>query len=535
MAANPPARPASGPFSDSRGCKDWLGGLPLTNIPQAQQLVLEGLRAFNRGDLEAMERLKCLELMREKVAFLQTEQRSRYFGKSLPLSPNDQTAWTTGRALLEEMEAGYRVCLAAAQEGGSEIARLAPLAAQRVMRHLGAQMLFHAMVYRRFDPALWLRLHGEFAAAESAGRADERVKDSLEGEEGLSSIREAYVSVLLMQAADLAEMAAPQMDFVEALVRMWSHKVRLLAEATAGTDPGSTFPLAVDLAEPAGAVPLRAGDRRPSHRVLDVEQVSRSIRRRIKALQAGEEPAALGLPAEAGTIDLLAQLQRLHRLWCDGAPRAPSRIPEEKSAALAFGIPEIHYFLSEGVVFEQPDKPRELTRQEKDDIAVFGAVTDRTRNMRAVDHNFGVENWAVVDEMLGAWRLLRPSTASRGVAIGRIVAVRLRDRGPFYLGMIKALVQETDGRIEITVALFPGKPEPIAVRGADSRTRQGASWTQGFRLPPLERLGIPESLVVPTGIAARGRGIELWDGGPKDSTVHEILERGTDFDRVTAF
>jgi hypothetical protein len=39
--------------------------------------------------------------------------------------------------------------------------------------------------------------------------------------------------------------------------------------------------------------------------------------------------------------------------------------------------------------------------------------------------------------------------------------------------------------------------------------------------------------VVPTGIAARGRGIEIWAGGPKESTVHEVLERGTDFDRVT--
>ena len=38
-----------------------------------------------------------------------------------------------------------------------EIGRHAPLMMQRVVRYLGAQMLFHAMVYRRFDPALWLR------------------------------------------------------------------------------------------------------------------------------------------------------------------------------------------------------------------------------------------------------------------------------------------------------------------------------------------------------------------------------------------
>jgi hypothetical protein len=113
--------------------------------------------------------------------------------------------------------------------------------------------------------------------------------------------------------------------------------------------------------------------------------------------------------------------------------------------------------------------------------------------------------------------------------------MRLGETATFFLGMVKALVQETDGRIVITVALFPGRPEPIAVRAADSRNRQGANWAQGIRLPAMERLGIPESLVVPTGLASRGRGIELWMGGAKESTVYEVLERGTDFDRVTIF
>ena len=35
MSSNPPATLA---FADARGCKEWLGALPLTNIPQAQSL-----------------------------------------------------------------------------------------------------------------------------------------------------------------------------------------------------------------------------------------------------------------------------------------------------------------------------------------------------------------------------------------------------------------------------------------------------------------------------------------------------------------
>jgi len=120
--------------------------------------------------------------------------------------------------------------------------------------------------------------------------------------------------------------------------------VRVLVDPPAGAETGTTFPLAVDLAKSIGARPLHADDRRPTHRVLDVEGLSKSIRRRLKGLQAGEEPASLGLPAEAGAIDALAQLGRLHKLWCEGAPpRPPAKISEEKSAMLAFGIPEIHF------------------------------------------------------------------------------------------------------------------------------------------------------------------------------------------------
>jgi hypothetical protein len=275
---------------------------------------------------------------------------------------------------------------------------------------------------------------------------------------------------------------------------------------------------------------------RECHRILDVEQLSKSIRRRIRGLQNEEEPASLGLPAEASALDALHQLQRLHKLWCEGAPpRPPAKVPEETVAGLTFGVNEVHFFLTGGKVFEQPDRQRELTRQEKNDIAMFGRITERTQTMMVSDMNFNVESWGVIDEMLGAWRLQRPPTASKGVAIGRLVAMRLGDSAPFLLGMISALVQETDGRVVITVTLFPGRPEPIAVRAADARNRTNAHWVQGFRLPAIDKLSIPESYVVPGGMALRGRGVETFIGAPKETTVYEVLDHGTDFDRITVF
>ena len=76
---------------------------------------------------------------------------------------------------------------------------------------------------------------------------------------------------------------------------------------------------------------------------------------------------SLGLPAEASVIDALTQLGRLHKLWCEGAPpRPPAKIPGEKSAGLAFGLPEIHFFVTGGGGFRAAGKMGELTRREKE-------------------------------------------------------------------------------------------------------------------------------------------------------------------------
>jgi hypothetical protein len=482
-----------------------------------------------------MERLKCLELMRDKIAFLQGEQRARYFGKTLPLSPNDANAWVNGRALLEEMETGYRRCLATAEAEGGELARLAALITHRIVRYIGAQMLFHAIVYRRFEPQLWTRLHQQYAAAESAGIAGESIKDSLEGEGGQSSVAEAYAQVVLIQAAFLSEMTAPQMDFAEALLRLWARKVEVRATPAAGnTAPADA--LVVDLTKSIGARPQSRAELASNQRIIDSEQLSRSIRRRIHGLQNGEDLATLGLPAEASALDVQSELKRLHKLWCEGAPPRPATMASKtEKAGLVFGLGEIHFFIAGGKPFEQPDKKRELTSQEKQDIEVFGRVREQTQSKMMGAFNYTVEAWSVVDEMLGAVRVLRPPTASRGVLIGRLCAVRLGDTSPFFLGMVKELVHETDGRIIATIALFPGKPEALAVRAGDARNRANAQWTQGFRLPALEKMRIPGSLVVPSGMGQRGRGVEMWADGAKESTVEDVLERGSDFDRVTVY
>ena len=520
-------------FSDGRTCREWLKTIPLTNVSQAQQMLLDALRDMSRAELAAIERLTCLELMRDKVAFLQAEQRARHSGKAIPLSHGDMKSWETSRVLVEEMEAGYSMCFAEATSGEPGMEPHFALIIQRIMRYIGLQMLFAGLIYRRFDPALWARLHLQWLEAEGRRLMHAKVKDSVGSVDGISSVCAAYVAVLLAQMANTHELAPRQIDFVDTILK------RFAAKVTVETDPAlcAAAPLlVVDLFGAEGVQRLPHEEVAEHLRFLNIDGLSKSLRGRILKLREGEAPGNLNLPADWSIPDCLAQLSRLLKIWCEGgALRAPSVVPDETQATLSFGIGEIHYFVS-GDIFEQPEKKRELTRQELNDIAMFGKISEATKRARHADVAFSTENWGVVNEGNGFVRLLRPSQSVRGVAIGRLVGVRMGARGAKFLAVVREIVQELEGSIFVVLVRLPGEPEAIAVRPTDVRNRAGSQFVQGFRLPAVPDLKEPETLIIPGGVAQPGRGIDVFAQGQAESreiTLHEFVERGADFDRVT--
>ncbi len=538
---SPNAKAGSLFFFDARTCKEWLKAIPLTSVAQSQQKILDALRMLNAdANFQPIERLTTMELMREKVSFLLGEQRIRYVGKSLPLSSGDLAAWNVSIALLTEMESGYRRCYQDAQGDGRELSVHAALIIQRIMRYIGLGMLMAGFIYRRYDKIVWMRLHLQWIEAETRDLTNVRVKDSVGTADGYSSVAQAYIAVLLGQLANIYELGPREIDFTDAVLKRFTNKVAIVLPGETKL-PADTL-LAVDLMADEGAGFCSSQTPGEHLRVLEVYELSRSLRRRIKKLAAGEDPTTMDLPSGWGAPEAMQQLARLHNRWCEPSSSRPvAGIPVEHNGIVAFGIPEIHFFLS-GDFFEQPDVKRELSRQEMSDIAMFGRVTESTTRARYAEFNYGSETWAVVDESRGHLRLIRPTNSSRSLAIGRLVGVRIatttdssNKSNDFYLCVVRGLVEETANQFTVTLAMLPGKPEATSVRASDNKSRS-ATYTQGFRLPPMDALGIPETLVIPANFVPRGRGVDIFHpghGSPKQVNIVDFIDRGLDFDRVT--
>lgn len=519
-------------FSDGSSCREWLKTIPLTNVVQAQTAVLDAIRYMNRIEMLPIERLSCLEMLRDKVAFLLTEQRFRYIAKSIPLSAADSNAWKISTSLTEEMEAGYRRCSTDAIVDTDPLFPHAALIIQRCIRYIGLQMLMSSFLYRRFDPSLWQRLHTQWQDAEKRGIHLVRVRDTVGVADGNSSVTQAYSAVVLGQAANVYELTPRQIEFVDAIMKRFGHKVTIDRAAPANSNGLHHI---VDLNSTTGAEFVGLFEENESIRHLNIEDLSRSLRRRIRKLGEGVDLASLDLPTDISPGEAQTQLIRLNKFWCEGeAQRSIPIVPDEEAAEVCFGLNDTHFLLT-GQVFEQPNKPQEMTRQQMNDLVMFGKISNTSQRMKAMDVTISRETWGIIDEGKATLRLLRAANSAHGLMMGRILGVKIDKRGSYYLGAVRELLQELDGSIFVGVGMLPGKPDPISARPADGKGKPSNPYTQAFRMPSLDVLKISESLIVPSGMAQIGKGIEILHptvGVAKVVTVTEFLERGSDYDRV---
>lgn len=518
------------PFDDARGCKKWLASIAVSNVPQAQQTVLDMVRVLNRSPMPALERLKCLETCREKAGFLQNEARIRLGSKSLPLEKQDDDNWQLAFDLAGEMENGYRQCLNVAEIEGGDLATAIAFMQQRLIRYIALQFSLCNLIYRPAPPGLWIRLHQVYRESEARGVARDFVKDSLEAYEGNSSVQGAYVETLLRQESEPNGLSPQQQEMVDQIVMLVGSKATLVKETAGLKLPPS---LAVELTIDNGPLPSANVPPGPATRFIATDALFRNLRGGQKKLTEGELPPALGLPANWNRQETLQLLQRLEKCWCSGGlPRPQRRSSSETMVQLATGFYEAYTFIA-GRPFEPPDGTRALTPEEERDIGMFGRISAVTHQRLRTVQNVELDTWLVIDEAPGMLRVQRPDAADRRVAWGRLLVIKLGMSKDFYLATIKELLQDDQAGFRAMLIPFAGKPQPIAINAPDRAKDGKDEWLPGFEIPANERLQTPATLVVPVGYATPGRVLRFHRNAVSTVKVKDVIERGVDFARVS--
>jgi len=516
-------------ITSARSCRDWLAAQPLSNAAQAQTLLLRQMNLLNRYRVAPAERLKILELIRDAVAFAQGESARKFAGRPLPLAPAEQAGLDANRTLWQAMQTGYLHCLAACLADDADIRPHAALVAQRVIGAVRGELID---LYRApIDPpaSLWQTLHQVYATAEQLGVTEQPVADSLQAEHPSCSVVAAYAQTLLLHRASPYELSARQLMQVERWLQRWGGKVVVLSGPR--LEPKAP-PLIVDLDGERAEVTLPAIG--GQLRWLDLDDLARSIKRRIVHLQRGESPASLKLGDDCPQPGCEKLLRHLYQYWFKGgAARVhPRRGAGSGGCRMVTSLEAIHYYLS-GKPFRQPGHVADLTKQQADEIATFGRVATRHEEDFSELHGFMVESWKVLDESATGFRLARPLTQAGGRVGGDQLVAVMPDGTPGFMLAIARWSRIAEGReLQAGVNIVPGTPQPVSLRGT-GLAAANEKYRQGFLLPPTDALNEPATVIVPAGWFRSGRLIEVYVDSSRQVRLGKLIERGSNFERAS--
>ena len=96
-------------------------------------------------------------------------------------------------------------------------------------------------------------------------------------------------------------------------------------------------------------------------------------------------------------------------------------------------------------------------------------------------------------------------------------------------------MQEENGGLVVGVATLPGMPVGIGIRMATEGAGNNERYSRAFMLPAVPAIGEEASVVIPSGLYQASRILEFFvaNEAPGKLRMNHILQRGTDFDRIS--
>lgn len=523
-AADAQAAPA---FDSGEACADWLASLQLTNAATAHTQLRAQVALLPIAGFESQTLLDIAETLREPLVHLQAEVSRKFSFRPLPLADFEAGAAAAALDLWRAFGLVYQAVVQAALDGERSLRGQAAFACQRAL-DVQARALFDTQCAGfEAGAADWLLLHKIYRAAEQLGVAADKVRDPLVKDVGATHCMATYARPLLLSLGLPPEMAQRQ----TLSVALWTERLANRAVITSLPPAKPTKPpVVVDLGAGRGGyrgegVAAKGGDLR----YIDISALEASLKKRILLLRKGEAPSSLGLGDDVPMPALEHALIELYRHWGDArVGRESPRRAAASRAQVAIGVAAMHYFIS-GKPFRQPGAAPELSTRQLREIATFGRTAAQGDEESSQIQGFALEQWALRDESVSGFRLVRADAGAR-LSPGMLIAVKPVDARAFMAGTVRWVLMLRDGELAAGVRTIPGVPAPVAVRQLGVNAA-AAKHQPGFLLPAVPALHSPASVIVPAGWFKPERTVEVVSDRTWNARLETLIERGADFER----
>lgn len=510
-------------LADAKAAEAWLARAPLADPRQACHeltLLLESLEESAPSDAQLLE---ILERLREPVVIAQAEHSKKFSGRPLPLKDFEAAAFDQVYDLWSTLGRAYRRLLRnAIEDRSAELRGQEALLTQRAIDCVAELMLVHYRCRREVDADIWRDLHRLYHTAEQSGYVLRTVAAGRKAK-SVSSTAEVYVRALLIHLAHPYGLGTRELAWARRWATMWAYKVDL------SLAPEKDQGYAVDLSGSQPPTWVDSVSASPELRFLDVHNLRRSIRSRIKKLDEGQDPQTLGLGKDCVLPEAGRLLASLLRAWIESpASRQFTRRLVLGRTELTSGFESIHVALS-GKLFRSASRHWDYSRRDAEQIHIYGAAAASAPHSTPGQAGFVSETWETLDESANGFRLRRKGAGER---LNQLQLVALKPQGArsFILCEIRWLMIGIDRALTVGAQALPGLATAIAARPASPPTPE--PYTQAFLLPGSA--SSPGALVLPSGWYQRGRELEMRvEEQSHRVRLTGLIQHGYDYDRVS--
>lgn len=519
-------------ISDLQTGYQIIARLSLADAPLAQIEINRFLDSLLQAPPSADVYLQLLEQIRNPIAFVEEELAKGYLNKPLPLGTIEEERFVQSIATWRKVVRAYAHCarVQGRETQGAEGDRLA-LILQRCIYATGMIVHAHWRARRELPTGVWLDLHGYYASAEEWGVAAQTVPDSLDTASRRATCAGTYVSILLLDLAEPYGLSIPDLALVWRWAALWAPLVAI--EAFAVDEKLPVF--ALDLMRDCAIGPLSESSAQENLRKIDTSRLMKLLRQAKAQLPKKISPAELGLGSDCPPGKCQRLLQRIAKPW--SLSRAARNFRRHKTTLgeqvkICTGLPAIHFFVS-GKEFTQPETANLYSRNEFESLFAFRHLNDPTQQLefRQAQLGYTLERWETVDESAGGFRLLRSSKCRR-IEIGQLLSILPTDSCAHLLAQVAWLMQEKSGALQVGVAVFPGKPQAVAVRPVAHSSATSVTFERAFVLPEIASLGVEQTLILPAGWYHPQRQLDLHSDRVGRICLGSLIAEGPDFTRA---
>ncbi|HEY3698205.1 MAG TPA: hypothetical protein VGK97_02665 [Spongiibacteraceae bacterium] len=321
---------------DREAVKDWLAGLPKTNLGQSTRALFNAVTELNRVRLLPAARLQLLDSLRPAVHGATQSLRRHYLNQPVQLPEQAQKVARLAHVLHEQLATGY--ILAAAhtlscgkQSGFSQPQQAIATATHRGLVEHSQNLLRDYQLYRNPHPGCWATLHQLAKFARDNAVLQIAVADD---QCGHCTLEAAYLRALLLGSARANQLRQDHLAKVFQHAIVWAGAVKWIAP------------------DHAALVVNPDSDDGPIYRefaTVDINWLGLDTGHLAEVLNAQRELAE----AQALSDQQLGPelLHHLAQTWGSTSTREFLRMDVREPIEIALGLTATHHFMADEIDF----------------------------------------------------------------------------------------------------------------------------------------------------------------------------------------